>query len=374
MKISILVRDLSGNCYGRAHVLAKALSRVYDVEIVGPVGPAGIWMPFDTGEFETKTVPARALPFLARSLHDLLSKITGDVLYALKPHVCSFGLALLKKVRSKLPIVLDIDDWELGLYRSQPNLLLNSLASLPYPDAYPYAALLDRITGRADEITTVSHFLMERYGRGVIVPHGRDVTWLDPTRYDRDALRQTWGLAGTRVILWLGTPLPYKGVEDLVDAVDLLRRDDVRLLMVGVNPSSQMARRLEDRGLDRVILVGPRPFAQLPEFLALSDVVVLPQRLSPATVGQVPAKLFDAMAMAKPIVATRVSDIPIILDGCGLIVEPGDTEALAGAIASVLDDQAGATEMGRRARGRCVREYSIEAMERPLRQVFDRFV
>lgn len=64
-----------------------------------------------------------------------------------------------------------------------------------------------------------------------------------------------------------------------------------------------------------------------------------------------PAKIFDAMAMGRPIVATAVSDIPDILsEGCGLIVTPGDVYALAEAIAYMLDDPAAAERMGFAAR------------------------
>ena len=48
------------------------------------------------------------------------------------------------------------------------------------------------------------------------------------------------------------------------------------------------------------------------------------------------AKILDAMAMAKPIIATNVSDIPEILDNCGWIVEPENPEQLSKSIQYVL--------------------------------------
>jgi len=97
--------------------------------------------------------------------------------------------------------------------------------------------------------------------------------------------------------------------------------------------------------------VGPQPHALMPELLALSDMVVLPQRRTPIASAQVPAKVFEAMAMAKPIVATRMSDLPEILDNCGLLVEPGDIAQLAAAIERLLHDEPLGAELGRRARG-----------------------
>jgi glycosyltransferase involved in cell wall biosynthesis len=73
-----------------------------------------------------------------------------------------------------------------------------------------------------------------------------------------------------------------------------------------------------------------------------------------------PLKAVDAMAMGRPVVASRVSDLPEVLDGCGRIVPPGDPARLAAAIADLLEDEAQARELGARARARCVERYSLE--------------
>jgi glycosyltransferase involved in cell wall biosynthesis len=112
----------------------------------------------------------------------------------------------------------------------------------------------------------------------------------------------------------------------------------------------------------------------MPELLALSDMVVLPQRRTPVTSAQVPAKVFEAMAMAKPIVATSMSDLPEILNGCGILVEPEDVAELATAIEHLLEDEAMAMDLGQKARERCLRHYSWDAMEMILAQVLDPFV
>ena len=82
--------------------------------------------------------------------------------------------------------------------------------------------------------------------------------------------------------------------------------------------------------------------------------------------GQVPAKLFDAMALGRPVVSTRVSMIPEILEGCGLVIEPGDVAVLSAAIGRLIDDPAEAQALGARARERCVERYSFDAARRAL--------
>src|SRR5207244_11528969 len=100
-------------------------------------------------------------------------------------------------------------------------------------------------------------------------------------------------------------------------------------------------------GLRHVRGTGAVPFDDVPRYLVAADVVAVPQRATTDTLGQVPAKLFDAMALARPIVSTTVSMIPEILDGCGCLVPPGNVPALAGARRRLLAD---ADEAARAAR------------------------
>src|SRR5437667_376247 len=97
-----------------------------------------------------------------------------------------------------------------------------------------------------------------------------------------------------------------------------------------------------------------------------------PLRATSDTVGQVPAKIFDAMALGRPVVSTRVSMIPEILEGCGLLVEPGDVPGLAAAIARLLDSPGEAEALGARARERCVERYSFQSARRDLFPLIER--
>lgn len=72
------------------------------------------------------------------------------------------------------------------------------------------------------------------------------------------------------------------------------------------------------------------------------------------------------MAMGRPIVASAVSDLPEVVDGCGRLVPAGDAEALASAIANLLEDGDRARELGARARARCVERYSLERIGEQL--------
>lgn len=81
--------------------------------------------------------------------------------------------------------------------------------------------------------------------------------------------------------------------------------------------------------------------------------------------------MFDVRAMAKPIIATNVSDIPEILDGCGWITKPESPKQLAKTVKYVLDHPGEAFEIGLKAREKCEKEYSWEVMEEKLIIIFE---
>jgi glycosyltransferase involved in cell wall biosynthesis len=83
--------------------------------------------------------------------------------------------------------------------------------------------------------------------------------------------------------------------------------------------------------------------------------------------SQVPCKIFEAMATARPIIASAVSDLPLILNDCGWVVPPNDTAALAGAMREVFANPAEATRRGQAARARCLAEYSKPVAAAKLR-------
>jgi len=117
---------------------------------------------------------------------------------------------------------------------------------------------------------------------------------------------------------------------------------------------------------DDVLVLGAQPFAAIPRFLAAADVVVLAQDTGFAARAQMPAKVYDAMAMGRAVVASDVSDLASTLDGCGVVVPPGDPVALAAVIGQLADDPAHRERLGAAGRQRCVQRYSDAAVRPTL--------
>jgi glycosyltransferase involved in cell wall biosynthesis len=377
MKISILTPDLSGNCLGRAWLLTKLLQRHYEVELIGPLFGKCIWKPLaEECDFDTKIVKGYANGLF--EINKMLRMITGDIIYASKPLMTSFGVAVLKKLLTKRKLLLDIDDLELGFGKEFFDSLvwykkLNDFRiSITHLNSYYYTLVLNRFVHFADAITVSGNVLYSKYG-GTTVWHGRDTKDFDPEKYNTIELKNKFFPSMNSdvfIVGFIGTPRPHKGLENLIDAMGLIRDQRFVLMVVGIEEDTYFAelkKRVEDLRLkDTTFFFPQQPFKTLPDFLSVADLVVVPQSKRAASYGQVPAKIFDAMAMAKPIIATNIADIPEILRDCGWIVEPDDHRRLADTILYVSNHQDEAKEKGKKARDKCKREYSWNAMEKRL--------
>ncbi|MBW4484148.1 MAG: glycosyltransferase family 4 protein [Tildeniella torsiva UHER 1998/13D] len=367
----------------RPFLLGQALQTMgYPVEMVGfstegegsRLGPA----PSHAAEISLHTIPIPS-PYLGpRAIGQLFERLSGDIIYAYKLKPSSFGLALAYRLRHHRPVILDIDDWELSWhggdrYRYRPSAqqlardVLKSNGALRNLDHPLYLQWIERLVAQADLVTTHNSFLQQRFG-GTIIPNGKDTELFNPDRYSPDASRAAYGLADYRVLMFPGAPRPYKGVEDLLTAMDILDEPDLKLVIVGGSPYDDYDRTLLDRWPQHIIHLGKQPYADMPKVIAAAHLIVVPQRQTPAAQAQFPLKLTDGMAMAKPILATRVGDIPTILNGCGYLVDADAPEQLAAQITAIFANYDQALELGRRARDRTLTHYSLAAMGTALHQ------
>lgn len=375
-RIFILSHDLSHNCLGRAVVLAKALERSYEVEIVGPCFGPDIWFPCrDAGITYRKVEGEIFLPQFTSLFARLLDKLKGDAVIAVKPRPTSFGVALMHRALTRRPILLDIDDDEMAFYDGDDWRQWERKVLLRRPNSPLYTAMLESAIPTADRISVATRALQDRYG-GVYLPHVKDPAALDPARFKPDEIRSRRGFEpGEKLVVFAGSPRLHKGLDVLLEALNILGRDDVKLVVIGASndPEDSLEIDLRRRGGERLHLLKQVPMAELPEALAMADLVALPQSAAPAARAQTPSKLFDAMSMALPIVASDVSDIREVLDdgSAGMLVPPGDAGALAAAIGEILESPGRARAMGDRARARLIERYSIDAARPAIEELIE---
>ena len=380
LKVSLLVWNLSTNDgFIRASLLKKALLQLgYEVQICGFLFGKELYKAISSEE-QVYYVNGSNYPDFFKSISEILKIIDGDIIYAIKPQPASFGVALLKKLYSKIPVILDIDDWELSWHggdkwRYRPPLkqlakdLLKKDGVLRVPNHPLYLKWMEGLVSQANAVTVHTSFLQQRFG-GHFVPNGKDTSLFDPARYNSEESRSRYGLSEYRILMFPGASRPYKGLEDVLIALDKINQPDLKLVIVGGSPYDNYDEQLQQKWGRWMIKLPNYPADVMPDLVAAAHIVVVPQRDTPETRAQFPLKLTDGMAMAKPVLSTRVGDIPKILGDAGYLVEPACPEQIAEQIQLIFQNLESANQQGIKARERCVEHYSIEAMASVLKSV-----
>jgi glycosyltransferase involved in cell wall biosynthesis len=162
------------------------------------------------------------------------------------------------------------------------------------------------------------------------------------------------------VIVFAGILTRRKGVVDLVEASHLLLSRGVahRLVIVGGRPDEG----IEEEDLVRAaatgpeVLVGAVPHDQMATYLRDADIFCLPSWFE-----AMPLSILEALASGLPVVATRVGQIPSIIDdSVGRLVEPQEPTALADALELLLTDHELRKLLSANARTRALREHSLD--------------
>ncbi|HJX97546.1 MAG TPA: glycosyltransferase family 4 protein [Chthoniobacterales bacterium] len=192
----------------------------------------------------------------------------------------------------------------------------------------------------------IKNEFIEQYGiapeKIEVIGSAVDLEKFSPKR-DRMKFRREVGLsADTPIIVNVGMIRPDKGQFNLVEAARIVRhqRPDAHFVFVGEATGGRSREKWVRKAIDRaglngnVLMMGYR--WDIPDILAAANMVVIASRHTEAS----PIVLREAFACGRPIVATRVGDVPeIIVHGQnGLIVQPNDSNALATAILLFLSD------------------------------------
>ncbi len=284
--------------------------------------------------------------------------------------LCNFAGAALRQ-RHRVPYVCEYNGshaWMARHWEKHPLFLERT------------ALAIERTAlGCADLVVAVSRASRDelrargiREDRILVNPNG-----VDPDAYrpdvDGGAVRVRYGIGDDLVIGFIGTFGKWHGADVLARAFARLvaerpdLRAKLRLLMIGDGLTKAVAERaLCNQGAaDRAIFTGLVPQEEGPAHLAACDILVSPHVPNPdgSPFFGSPTKLFEYMAMGRPILASNLDQIGEVLKHgeTAWMVPPGDEAALARGLAVLVDDPALRARLGAAARRDAVAKYSWTA-------------
>ncbi len=350
----------------RGVVYAGYANRLYQREVVDGVDVRRVWTHLAANEGSVRRI-ANYVSFLLTGTLAALAAPRPDVLVATSPQFfCGLAGGLASSLR-RVPFVLEIRDlWPESIVAVGAMRPSRAIRLLEWLERRMYAA--------ATRIVTVGdgyrRKLAERGvapGRVEVVPNGVDLATFR-SGADGSRVRSEFGLGDAFVCAYVGTIGMSCGLDVVLRAGRLLRergRDDVRFLLVGDGAvRERLQRQAGEAGLPNVVFTGRLDKRRMPEVLAAADACLVHLARSELFTTVLPSKIFEAAAMARPIVlgvqgfaAELVSDAE-----AGLCIEPENEQDLVEAVLRLADDPALARRLGAAGRAEIAARYDYDEL------------
>ena len=277
-------------------------------------------------------------PALARRLRSELRRLRPDVVHTHLVHADVYGaLASLRQPWALVSTKHNDDPFRAGPFRFVERVLAR----------------------RADRVIAITRAL----ARFTVDRVGLPARKVDVVHYGLDELPAPWAEgppppAEGRLLLAVARLTEQKGLDVAVRALPAIP-GDVRLAVLGEGPARPALEALaRELGVERRLLL-PGRVGDVAAWLERAAVVVHPARWEGFGLA-----VLEAMLASRPVVASAVSSIPeLVADGeTGVLVPPDDPDALASAVAALLQEPERAERLGRAGRERARSEFSVAAM------------
>jgi PEP-CTERM/exosortase A-associated glycosyltransferase len=282
---------------------------------------------------------------LSKRLAEIIPVVKPDVLHAHSPSLNALA-ALRAGKEFGIPVVYEVrafwEDAAVDHGTSTENGLRYKLTR----------ALETYALKRADAVTTICEGLRKDIvARGIpadkvtVIPNAVDLDKFSMGGSADAQLKEKLGLAGSRLIGFIGSFYAYEGLDVLLRAVPLLtaQMPDLRVLLVGGGPQDAQLRQLakELRIEDKVVFTGRVPHDQVNKYYDLLDVLVYPRLSMRLTDLVTPLKPLEAMAQGRVLAASDVGGhLELIADGkTGVLFRANDADSLVEKVGALLESQ-----------------------------------
>lgn len=253
--------------------------------------------------------------------------------------------------------------FELGMMRS--------------PALRRFALAVERfILRRCDGVSTVSEKMLERLGKKGVAPtrcsffpNSVNTQAIFPLS-TASPMRRELGIDDSTVVaLYSGSMGEKQGLHVLAEAAHALAlRPKIRFVFCGTGPYKAKFISLVGAS-SNVTFIPLQPEHRLNELLNMADIHLLPQRDDAADLVM-PGKLKEMLASGRPVIATArpQTQIATCVDGCGLVVPPGDSDVIVSAICQLAADPGLRKQMGENARKYAVANLSRDKVMQQFEQ------
>jgi len=333
--------------------------------------------------------------FEVRKILKSIYKSGFDIIHAHGPHG---GFPLLNSL--EIPYIVTVhgnfmDQAKIMLYQitSMIKVLNNDVATY-YLKSFMGAslhALFEKIACElADLVITLSNYEKRRLHEVYEIPYRKMITI--PNFVDYDEIQGILSTSATKIleedyllnklqredsfkVVYAGFLNPVKGLRFLLEAVKIIRNKGVKfkLIIAGTGPLERELNNIitKERLEKYVLKIGFVPYKKLLIVYSLANCVVVPSLFE-----GIPTTMLEAMAVGKPVIASRVGGIPeVIKDGVnGLLVEPGNPYDLAEKIMMLSELRDLRLKLGENAKMTVENNYDVNIVAERIEQIYQSLI
>ncbi len=192
----------------------------------------------------------------------------------------------------------------------------------------------------------------------------------DPRRVDKgraDSIKYRLGLRDRLALVYHGVLSPYRGLQEVVKALALLKsqgRREAVWVVLGDGPAAgEIASLAEEHGVtDAVKLVGSVPYKEVPDYLSVCDVGILPYPDIKWLDMNSPLKLLEYLAMEKPVILTDIAAHRAVMGDatCAFYISDNSPAGIARAIRKLAKEKSALAQLGKQGREIILEEFTWE--------------
>ncbi len=348
-------------------------NRIYQRETKDGINVVRVWTFVTANEgFFKRTLNYISYMCSAIMISLLLPK--ADVVLSTSPQFFN-GLAgyCVSKMR-RIPWVLEVRDlWPESIVAVGAIKNPAIIKMLEWIERFAYRKA-DRIVPVTDSFKTCMLNKGIEANKICVVKNGVDLAQYRPVD-GAPGLAEELGLKGKFVVSYFGTHGMAHHLETILEAARRLSASpNIVFLMVGDGAERQALLRMRDAmGLNNVMMLDQQPKHRMPEFWAISDVSLVLLKKSELFKTVIPSKIFESLAMAKPIVLGVEGESAELLKTAqaGLCVEPENVEQLVARVMELSHDMELRQQLGRNGRRFVMEQFDRMVLARKLFSVIE---
>lgn len=313
--------DLKSSQHNRLHQFVKYFSQYHQITIISindwwkkrQVNIEDAYFEDMLREVDIRYITKRKIPpILQEVLFPFFIRINDeyDVHIAYGTIMSGYYTAKILKSRN-VPTIVDIADDNIGMIENSPQIPRFMRKIGVFMGKYFSTKLIDISRNVILTSMTLNDVYNIPVKKIVLIPNGVDTNLFRKLSPDKTK----FGLSDSFIIGFVGALREWVDLKPVFLAIRNLRKIiNIKMIVVGKEGLFLENKRLAEEYdvSENVIFAGHVPYKDIPEFIAMMDVCVIPFKLDSVSINSLPLKLFEYMACGKPVISTRLPNIEML--------------------------------------------------------------